>query len=200
VYERVMVSQNVGWLVGRLQVVFLNLTHFRLHNMKWGKHMLASRKWTNTAGHESKANKTNVLPVVLIRDPYSWMQSMCKHAYGVKWAHNETLAELGLDSHCPNLVPSAQDRIDFAEELASNAASIPVTIPYPEATATFDSMVHFWSTWYQEYLQADYPRLIIRFEDLIFHQRELISTICECVGAVAKQEHFSYVVGGEYNK
>jgi hypothetical protein len=123
---------------------------------------------------------------------------MCKHAYGVKWAHNETLAKLvGLaGGHCPSLVPTAQDRIDFADELAASN-SVPVTVPYPETTATFDSMVHFWSTWYNEYLQADYPRLMVRFEDLIFHQRQLISTICECVGAVAKQEHFSYVVGGE---
>ena len=42
----------------------------------WGKHTLASRKWSNTAGHDGKVNKTNVLPVVLVRDPYSWMQSM----------------------------------------------------------------------------------------------------------------------------
>jgi hypothetical protein len=156
--------------------------------------MLASRKWSNTAGHEEKSNKTNILPVVLIRDPYSWMQSMCKHPYGVKWAGVGSSGS----SHCPNLVPSAQDRIDFADEIGGkNSSSVPVTIPYPEQTATFDSMVHFWSTWYNEYLEADYPRLMIRFEDLIFHQRELISTVCE--GAVAKQEHFSYVVGGKYN-
>jgi hypothetical protein len=157
--------------------------------------MLASRKWTNTAGHETKVNKTNVLPVVLIRDPYSWMQSMCKHPYGVKWAG---VGSNNSSNHCPNLVPTFQDLIDFANELDGKKNSTPVTIPYPNQTATFDSMVHFWSTWYNEYLNADYPRLMIRFEDLIFHQRELISTVCECVGAVAKQEHFSYVVGGEY--
>ena len=42
----------------------------------WGKHMLASRKLTNTAGHDFKVNKTNVMPIVLVRDPYTWMQSM----------------------------------------------------------------------------------------------------------------------------
>jgi hypothetical protein len=41
----------------------------------WGKHTLASRKWTNTAGHDGRVNKTNVLPVAVVRDPYSWMQS-----------------------------------------------------------------------------------------------------------------------------
>ena len=33
----------------------------------WGKHTLASRKWTNTAGNDSKVNKTNVLPVAIVR-------------------------------------------------------------------------------------------------------------------------------------
>jgi len=44
----------------------------------WGKHRLASEKLTNTAGHEAKTNKTNVLPIVMVRDPYSWMQSMVR--------------------------------------------------------------------------------------------------------------------------
>ena len=48
----------------------------------WGKHRLASHKLTNTAGHEQKTNKTNVLPIVLVRDPYSWMQSMVRWLYG----------------------------------------------------------------------------------------------------------------------
>ena len=45
-------------------------------DIQWGKHTLASRRMTNTAGHDHKVNKTNVMPVVLVRDPYSWMQSM----------------------------------------------------------------------------------------------------------------------------
>lgn len=38
--------------------------------------MLNSYKWTNTAGHDFKVNKTNVMPIVAVRDPYTWMQSM----------------------------------------------------------------------------------------------------------------------------
>ena len=40
------------------------------------QHTPITRKWTNTAGREEKTNKTNVLPVVLVRDPYTWMQSL----------------------------------------------------------------------------------------------------------------------------
>ena len=42
----------------------------------WGKHTLASRKWNQTAGHNEEVNKTNVLPVAIVRDPYFWMQSL----------------------------------------------------------------------------------------------------------------------------
>ena len=44
----------------------------------WGKHRLASEKYTNVPKHEKRTNMTNVLPVVLVRDPYSWMQSMVR--------------------------------------------------------------------------------------------------------------------------
>lgn len=45
----------------------------------WGKHRLASEKLTNTPRHEKKTNKTNVMPIVLVRDPYTWMQSMVRY-------------------------------------------------------------------------------------------------------------------------
>jgi len=147
----------------------------------WGKHMLASRKWTNTAGHDDKVNKTNVLPVVLIRDPYSWMQSMCKHSYAAKWIR-------GQGHRCPNLVPSANEQRNGSKSFA-------VTVDYPNQPAHFDSLADFWSEWYNEYINAEYPRLVVRFEDLIFHQRELIGQICQCAGAVPKGDTFVYVVG-----
>jgi hypothetical protein len=46
----------------------------------WGKHRLASEKLTNTPPREQKTNKTNVLPIVMVRDPYEWMQSMVSNA------------------------------------------------------------------------------------------------------------------------
>ena len=44
----------------------------------------AERRLTNTAGNDHKVNKTNVLPVVLVRDPYSWMQSMVSIRFKVR--------------------------------------------------------------------------------------------------------------------
>ncbi|GAX17766.1 hypothetical protein FisN_24Hh167 [Fistulifera solaris] len=152
----------------------------------WGKHMLATYKWRNTAKHDYHVNKTNVLPTVLIRDPYSWMQSMCRHPYGARFVHDHI--------HCPGLVPSEHDRERHPKEL-KDKETIPVVVTYPGRRAHFDSLAHFWAQWYREYLEADYPRLIIRFEDMIFHPRKVLSLVCECAGAKPKQEAFSYVVG-----
>lgn len=172
-----------------------NNTHDKFRGMRWqvpwGKHMLASRKWTNTPRHDQKTNKTNVLPVALIRDPYSWMQSMCRHPYAARWLHNE--------HHCPILIPTDHDLLHHEDEI-HNASAVPVTVGYPVKPAEFPSVAHFWSQWYNEYKEANYPRLIVRFEDLIFHPQELLSTVCACAGAVPKPDEdgitaFRYVVG-----
>ena len=107
----------------------------------WGKHMLADRKWNNTAAHDQKVDKSHVLPVILVRDPYTWGHSMCKHPYAAKWKHGA--------KHCPNLV--------------EDGSSVPVSIGYPGQTAHWDSLVHLWSDWYNQYLTADYPRLLVRY-------------------------------------
>lgn len=118
----------------------------------------------------------------MVRDPYSWMQSMCKHPYTAKWLRPK--------GHCPGLVPLAQDK-----NHGYKSSTLDVTVKY-KATASFDSLAHYWTQWYEQYLHADYPRLMVRFEDLQFHSREMIDAICQCAGGVARQEDssFAYVV------
>jgi hypothetical protein len=47
-----------------------------------------------------------------------------------------------------------------------------------------DSMVHHWNDWYMAYVNATFPRVMIRFEDLIFHPVNVTRTICHCFGGV----------------
>lgn len=92
------------------------------------------------------SNHDAVLPVVVIRDPYGWFQSMCESPYLLNWEHGKL--------HCPNLM---DDR----------STSVPVTLSLGsrlQYKRTWDSLVHVWSDWYWEYYDADFPRLIIRFE------------------------------------
>lgn len=157
----------------------------------WGKHMVAKRKWTNTVSNDRRVNKTTVMPVVAIRDPYSWMQSMCKHPYATKWHHTS--------KHCPNLIANENDRdlFPFLED------EIPVRINYPGQAEHWDNLAHLWSDWYGQYYHADYPRLIVRFEDLLFNVKEMVQTVCKCVGGVPREEsgQFTYVVdSGKFGK
>lgn len=144
------------YLAANCQMPYNTMDKSSGHSMRWqvpwGKHMLANRKWNNTARHDVKVNKNHVLPVILIRDPYTWMQSMCRHPYAAHWPHAgaDATAAAAADQHCPNLV-------------TTNGSSIPVSIKYPGEKAEWDSLVHLWSDWYNQYLNADYPRLMVRY-------------------------------------
>lgn len=146
----------------------------------WGKHMPASQRLTHTAGHDRRVNKTNVMPIVVVRDPYQWMQAMCRHKYEVRWPHRE-------GSMCPNLAEGRNKD--------GTVRKVRVKVRYEEALF-FDSLADYWAQWYKEYLEADYPRLIVRFEDIQYHARELVEAVCQCAGAEAREDDglFRYVV------
>lgn len=108
---------------------------------------------------------------------------MCKHPYTAKWTRG--------GEHCPGLVATAKDKVRGH----SSSDTLNVTVKYREL-AYFDSLADYWTEWYEQYLHADYPRLMVRFEDLQFHARDMIDTICQCAGAVPrdKDKAFGYVV------
>ena len=94
---------------------------------------------------------SSVLPVVIVRDPYQWFQSMCESPYLLKWNHDK--------SHCPNLVDDRQTSVPAQLALG----------PLLQYKRTWDSLVHVWSEWYGEYYDAHFPRLMIRFEGTFVH-------------------------------
>ena len=57
-----------------------------------------------------------------------------------------------------------------------------------------------WNTFYRDYLNADFPRLIIRYEDLLLHADEIMPQICECVGAELTNTENGVSVGKESAK
>ena len=157
-----------------------------------------------------------MMPVVAVRDPYSWMQSMCRLRYAAHWFHPP--------GHCPNLIPNDIDYqfleyaphyrktmpeyhhrdpwlIDNVENTANftrDSQVVPLYVKYKLANTTHKSLAHMWVDWYDEYLQADYPRVFVRMEDLVFHARNVTETICQCVGGEAIRredggEQFQYI-------
>lgn len=95
---------------------------------------------------------------------------MCKSPYAAHWKHRA--------AHCPNLVPDKADRRRFKNEIND---TFPVKVIFDENQKFYwDSLAHLWSDWYQRYLKATYPRLIIRFEDMILHAPAIMKKIADC--------------------
>ena len=123
------------------------------------------------AQNEQAIETNQVLPIVTIRDPYIWMSSMCRHAYQMSWPTSH-------DHHCPNLVPSPNDA-----PILRGLSSIPVRVQYgDDKERRHFSMVHHYNEWYGAYWNATWPRLMVRYEDLLFHPRTVTEQICRCAG------------------
>merc|ERR1712032_1453311 len=114
----------------------------------------------------------------MIKDAYTWMGSLCRHRYSALWFHTE--------KHCPNLIANSYDN-------KPSGQIIPFTIGYSKMTYKYMSMVQAWNNWYKDVLQTSFPRLIIRFEDLLFRTEETTRKVCECAGGKFYDKPFKYV-------
>jgi hypothetical protein len=56
----------------------------------------------------------------------------------------------------------------------------------------YKSLVDFWNVWYHEWYDATFPRVMIRFEDLLFHAEETVAKVCTCWGGTMRRD-FRYV-------
>ena len=146
---------------------------FEEYNLFEGKHVPPKREWYTTF-NRTAAGRWNLLPVVLIRDPFRWMQSMCRVQYNARWAK-------GMEGHCPNLVPNEQERQQYPR--FRNMSTFPVNISLRNVYFDhYSSLADLWSSWNRLYFDADFPRLMIRFEDTLFHAEEVMHHIKVCVG------------------
>jgi len=100
------------------------------------------------------------MPIVTIRDPLFWLKSMCRHHYTAMWNGRDML------DHCPNFLDD----------------NLTTHVRYDGFVRRYNSLLDLWNTYYTEYLNIDIPFLLVRFEDLIFHTEETITTVCECAG------------------
>lgn len=55
----------------------------------------------------------DVLPAVMIRDPFRWLQSMCSHHYTSKWPR--VFGQKDQRYHCPNLWPTDHEKARLKE-------------------------------------------------------------------------------------
>jgi len=146
-------------------------------NVPWGKHNPVGFRGKHTAEQAGQANPNHLLPIVAIKDPYTWMASMCRHKYACKWNNS--------GKHCPGLVPMTP----YEKGFHPGANSLPVRLRYISTNTTYyDSLVHLWNSWYTDWLQIkDFPKLIIRYEDLLFNLESVITTVCTCAGGKMRE-------------
>jgi hypothetical protein len=157
----------------------------------WGKHTPVGNdeyRLSHVTEKDKGVDPNNILPAVTIRDPYVWMQSMCRIHYKAFWAHDNKSE----NRHCPNLVPTEMDRRLFP--FLRDKDHVPVRVKYPEFVQQHDSLVGFWNDWYNDYMNASFPRLIVRFEDLVFHAKDVVTQVCHCAGGEMKKKKFTYIV------
>ena len=126
-------------------------------------------------GHKTKkdgnVDTNNILAAVTVRDPLTWLGSMCRHTYTAHFPHTS--------KHCP----------DFS------FSDLKTSVKYNGFWRHHDSIVHMWNSYYTEYKEAEFPRLIVRYEDLIFHPELTTKTVCECAGgSMRKDGRFKYIV------
>ncbi len=133
----------------------------------------------------------SVLPIVVIRDPYFWRKSMCTARYRLDWYRKNK-------GDCPGFFYRNATRRKDGEALLANHSIViekngitffvrdyriqqNVKVKYP-------SLVDLWNAFYNQYLHASFPRLMIRFEDTLFHLPQVIQAVQECVGAYRKRK------------
>ncbi len=135
----------------------------------------------------------HVLPIVVVKDPYHWFNSMCRHPYIVKfpgWNKHK---------HCPLFVPNDNDSdgTKSISRLISSGKPASVKIRRrDENDEMYNSLAHYWNEWNDAYVQAKtYPRIIVRYEDLLVHLHETVTKICECAGGKVTTDHIQHVKG-----
>lgn len=68
-----------------------------------------------------------------------------------------------------------------------------MTVPvYGKYIDRYDSLAAMWSKWNRVYADATFPRLMVRYEDLLFHGEKVVSIILDCVGMPMLRENYVY--------
>ena len=103
-------------------------------------------------------------------------------------------------NRCPNLVISATNELLSKYPLTYNVHVFPQNATRKD---NYTSLADMWSDWYRAYWDADYPRLIVRFEDVLFYMEDVVETVRQCVygeEAVHATKGFRYDLLGDLKK
>eukprot|EP00978_Attheya_sp_CCMP212_P047893 scaffold445636_cov98-Attheya_sp.AAC.1 len=123
--------------------------HGNSWEVPWGKHTPAIFRANFTKGHPNY-DKSEVLPVVLVRNPYSWMKSICRNSYTIRFQDRNKKT-------CPRLKTSTTNNNN--NDISNNWNK--VTVRYGAGTMHHESVAHLWNEWNGFYYHdPELPRLM----------------------------------------
>eukprot|EP01083_Nonionella_stella_P162256 532476_1 len=143
--------------------------HLYWQHPSWGKHAVLNSTIVLDAKHRHirNINIDNDLVVVLIKDPLTWIKSMCKMPYDAHF-YNKSFR---LQTTCPKGVEHSTLYREYHD--------FPIW-----DREEYESLVHFWNAYYESYInQMNHINLlIIKFEYLLFESETMIKRMCNCFG------------------
>lgn len=143
----------------------------------WGKHNPVTWRGSFFAPGFKNLNITRVLPVMMIKDPLTWIKSMCRKPYAASFKTPRPA--------CAKVDP----RLKNAPTLEDTQTTVHFQ---RNRSVQYKSLVHMWSEWNRAYLDMPTPRLIVRYEDLLFNPEPSIKKICDCAGGVMSNGPFNH--------
>eukprot|EP00533_Pseudo-nitzschia_delicatissima_P002370 CAMPEP_0116079666 /NCGR_PEP_ID=MMETSP0327-20121206/1265_1 /TAXON_ID=44447 /ORGANISM="Pseudo-nitzschia delicatissima, Strain B596" /LENGTH=496 /DNA_ID=CAMNT_0003570309 /DNA_START=97 /DNA_END=1587 /DNA_ORIENTATION=+ len=171
-----------NFVIRKRKAIFASNVNGMLSMVPWAKHKFADFRHNYTIHPPYAIDHDAVLPIVLVRDPFYWMQSMCKEGYGVRWDHDSS-------KHCPNLIPNEFDQRRFPKLASKDKVQVWMGAN-PKKGPTWPSLIHYWNAWYESYFKNnDIPRLVIRFEDTLFYPKQVMEQVCHCGGGTLAVNH-----------
>jgi hypothetical protein len=178
-----------------------------LDDVPWNKH--APVNWRNTYRPFFRNIKDirpdNVLPVAVVKDPYNWMDSMCRHPYDASWRRGKGarcfsftnefrrktgLRGVGVDHN--DHIPGRTKRKNRVKGKTMNMLYMGYHLLNPDFKrgVWYDNVLGLWNSFYGDYMNLSMPHLITRYEDLLFHTETVITKVCHCAGGeVINNEH-----------
>lgn len=118
---------------------------------------------------------------------FSYVLPQCRKHYDARWQN-------GLPNRCPNFIPTEKERRLLKlggphQNVSHYQVVTSIHQTYYKLNRTYESLAEVWSTFNREYWQADFPRLMVRTEDLIFYPKQVMQIISECSGMPLQSNH-----------
>jgi len=150
--------------------------HGVLSQVPWWKHNPNPSDPVN--GRQAHvAEHASVLPIVIVRDYYFWRKNTCTSPYNMQWEDWSPSAGKPCPAMERNNVTGVVDTTEITFRLDD------VRIRNPTQHLTYKSMVDVWNSFHQQYWNASFPRLMVRFEDTLLYLPEIIHAVQQCTGA-----------------